>query len=139
MPLDVQATVELFAWMLLGAALLGILAWRIKLPYAVALVIGGVAVAQTHLFVLPQLEPPVLLFVFLPPLLFDAAFRLDDVQLRRLAQPVLVLAVPGTIATAVIVGLALVFALHLPLAIGLLFGSIVAATDPVAVVGVFRN
>jgi CPA1 family monovalent cation:H+ antiporter len=139
MPLDVKATVELFAWMLLGAALLGILAWRIKLPYAVALVIGGVAVAQTHLFVLPQLEPPVLLFVFLPPLLFDAAFRLDDVQLRRLAQPVLVLAVPGTIATAVIVGLAVVFALHLPLAIGLLFGSIVAATDPVAVVGVFRN
>jgi CPA1 family monovalent cation:H+ antiporter len=138
-PLDVQATVEVLVWMLLGAALLGIVAWRINLPYAVALVLGGLAVAQTHLFEVPQLEPRVLLFVFLPPLLFDAAFRLDDVQLRRLATPVLVLAIPGTLATAVIVGLALVFALHLPIAVALLFGSIVSATDPVAVVGAFRN
>lgn len=137
--LDVEATVEVFAWMLLGAALLGILAWRINLPYAVALVLGGLAVEESHLVALPQLEPRVLLFVFLPPLLFDAAFRLDDVQLRRLAQPILWLAVPGTVLTAAIVGAILVFVLHFTLPIALLFGSIVAATDPVAVVGVFRN
>ena len=125
--------------MLLGAALLGIIAWRINLPYAVALVLGGIVVEQLQPGPLPQLDPRVLLFVLLPPLLFDAAFRLDDVQLRRLAQPVLWLAVPGTIATAVIVALVLTITLHMPIAEALLFGSIVSATDPVAVVGVFRN
>src|SRR5436309_15876579 len=100
---DVEATVNALAWMLLGGALLSILAWRTKLPYATALVIGGVLVEESHLVAVPQLEPRVLLFVFLPPLLFDAAFRLDELQLRSLIQPVLWLAVPGTIATAVIV------------------------------------
>ncbi|HEY1292993.1 MAG TPA: sodium:proton antiporter [Chloroflexota bacterium] len=136
---EIESAVYTLALMLMGAALLSILAWRLDLPYAVALVLGGLAVEQSHLVALPQLDPPVLLFVFLPPLLFDAAFRLDDVQLRRLAQPVLWLAVPGTVATAAIVAAALYATLHLPLAEALLFGSIVAATDPVAVVGVFRT
>ena len=139
MPLDVQATVEQFAWMLLGASILGILARRINLPYAVALVLGGLIVAQTHLVQLPQLEPRFVLFVCLPPLLFDAAFRLDDVELRNVAQPVLTLAIPGTLATAFIVALLLVVVLKLSVAVALLFGSIVAATDPVAVVAVFRS
>jgi CPA1 family monovalent cation:H+ antiporter len=139
MHFDVQSAVYVFAAMLLGAALLGMLAWRLNVPYAVALLLGGLAVEQAHVVALPQLDPPVLLFVFLPPLLFDAAFRLDDVQLRSLAQPVLWLAVPGTIATAAIVGLVLFATLHLPLPEALLFGSIVSATDPVAVVGVFRG
>src|SRR6266566_3730941 len=139
MPLDVEATVNALAWMLLGAALLGILAWRIRLPYAVALVLGGVLVEETHLLVLPQLEPRVLLFVFLPPLLFDAAFRLDDKALRSVARPVLLLAVPGTIATAAIVALVVIWILHVPVAVAVLFASIVAATDPIAVVAVFRS
>jgi CPA1 family monovalent cation:H+ antiporter len=138
-PPDIEGSVALFTLMLLGAGILSIIAWRINLPYAVVLVIGGLLVAQVPVLDLPQLEPRVLLFVFLPPLLFDAAFRLDDVQLRRLARPVLWLAVPGTIATAAIVGLILYAVLHIPLVEALLFGSIVAATDPVAVVGVFRN
>jgi CPA1 family monovalent cation:H+ antiporter len=138
MPLDIQATVNAFAWMLLGAAVLAIVAWRLAVPYAVALVLGGIVAGQTRLD-LPQLDPHVLLFVFLPPLLFDAAFRLDFEQLRSLARPVLWLAVPGTIATAAIVGLVLVLTLHMSVPVALLFGSIVAATDPVAVVGVFRN
>ena len=137
--LDVQASVNAFAWMLLGAAILGILAWRLNTPYAVILVLGGVLVEETHLVALPQLDPPILLFVFLPPLLFDAAFRLDAGQLRTLARPVLWLAVPGTVVTAAIVAAAVVAALHLPIATALLFGSIVAATDPVAVVAVFHH
>jgi monovalent cation:H+ antiporter, CPA1 family len=138
-PQDIQTTVAALAWMLLGAALLAALALYARLPYAVALVLGGVVAEETHLVALPRLEPGVLLFVFLPPLLFDAAFRLDDKQLRSLARPVLLLALPGTILTAAIVAAVLVFAIRLPLAVALLFGSIVAATDPVAVVSIFRR
>src|SRR5438132_12269577 len=139
MPFDIEASVDSLAAMLLGAAILGMLAWRLNLPYAVVLVLGGLAVEETHLLDLPQLEPRVLLFVLLPPLLFDAAFRLDERELQSVARPVLFLAVPGTIATAAIVGVVLVLALKLSIPVALLFGSIVAATDPVAVVGVFRN
>jgi CPA1 family monovalent cation:H+ antiporter len=139
MPLNVQASVELIAWMLLGAAVLSIVAWRFQLPYAVVLLLGALGVEESHLIAVPQLDPRVLLLVFLPPLLFDAAFRLDAGQLRSLAQPVLWLAIPGTVATAVIVGAVLVLTLHLPIAVALLFGSIVSATDPVAVVPIFRR
>jgi monovalent cation:H+ antiporter, CPA1 family len=137
--LDIEGIVKALAWMLLGASLLGMLAWRLGVPYAVALVLGGLAVEETHLLDLPQLEPRVLLFVLLPPLLFDAAFRLDERELRSVARPVLFLAVPGTVATAAIVGVVVVLALNLSIPVALLFGSIVAATDPVAVLGVFRN
>ena len=137
--LDVEGTVRSLASMLLGASLLGMLTWRLGVPYAVALVLGGLVVEETHLLDLPQLEPSVLLFVLLPPLLFDAAFRIDERELRSVARPVLFLAVPGTIATAGIVGLVLVLTLKLSVPVALVFGSIVAATDPVAVVGVFRS
>jgi len=136
---DVEATVLAFAWMLLGAACVGMLAWRIRLPYPVALVVCGVVGDETHLVSLPQLDPRVPLFVFLPPLLFDAAFRLDATELRSVARSVLLLAVPGTLATAAIVAGVLALVLHLPLGTALLFGSIVSATDPVAVVAVFRG
>src|SRR6188508_1023723 len=132
--LDIEGTVNALAWMLMGAALLAMLAWRLRLPYAAALVLGGVLAEETHLLNLPQLEPRVLLFVFLPPLLFEASFRLDDRELRRVARPVLLLAVPGTVVTAAVVALVLVLALQLPVSVALLFGAIVAATDPVAVV-----
>ena len=136
--LEIESAVVQLAWMLLGAAILGMLAWRIRLPYPVALVVGAILVEESHLVVVPRLEPGILLFVLLPPLLFDAAFRLDDKELRSVARPVLALAVPGTLATAAIVGLVLIGLLRLPWQVALLFGSIVAATDPVAVVAVFR-
>src|ERR671928_452508 len=100
MPLDIQSTINALVWMLLGASLLAALALRLRLPYAVTLVLGALVVEESQLVQLPHLEPGILLFVFLPPLLFDAAFRLDDKELRSVARPVLLLAVPGTILTA---------------------------------------
>src|SRR5919198_111997 len=138
MPFDIQSTVEAIAWMLLGASIIGMLARWIRLPYMVALVLTGVLIEESQFVALPHLEPRVLLFVFLPPLLFDAAFRLDDRELRAVLRPVLILALPGTVATALIAGLLLSASGLVPLAPALLFGSIVAATDPVAVVPVFR-
>ena len=139
MPVDIVATVNVLAWMLFAAAILGALAGRARLPYAVALVLGGIVAEESHIISLPQLDPSVLLFVFLPPLLFDAAFRLDDRELRAVSRPVLILAVPGTVATAAIVAAFVHLMLGRSFPVALLFGSIVAATDPVAVVAIFRG
>jgi monovalent cation:H+ antiporter, CPA1 family len=127
------------ALLMLGAALVGMLARRVGVPYAVALVVGGLLIEESHVTAVPTLDPGLVLFGFLPPLLFDAAFRLDTREARLLLRPILVLAVPGTVFTALVVGGIVALLLHLPLAVALLFGSLVAATDPVAVIGVFKG
>jgi monovalent cation:H+ antiporter, CPA1 family len=131
--------VQEFAWLLLGAALIGILARRIHVPYAVVLVLGGLIVEESHLVAVPRFDPPVVLFAFLPPLLFDAAFRIDARELRLVLRPVLLLAVPGVLVTTLVVGGMVAVALGLPLPVALLFGSLVAATDPVAVTAVLNE
>jgi CPA1 family monovalent cation:H+ antiporter len=128
-----------FALLLLGAALVSMLARRVGVPYAVALVVGGLLIEETHITTVPTLDPSLMLFGFLPPLLFDAAFRLDTREARLLLRPILLLALPGTLLTAMVVGGVVAIVLNLPLVVGLLFGSLVAATDPVAVIGVFKG
>jgi len=61
------------------------------------------------------------------------------VQFRSLLPSILLIAVPGTLFTALFVGAAVSVALQIPPVTGLLLGTIVAATDPVAVVSVFRR
>jgi CPA1 family monovalent cation:H+ antiporter len=134
-----ELLVDQLAWLLLGVALMGMLARWMRIPYAVVLVLCGLAVEATHLVAVPQLQPGLVLFVFLPPLLFDASFRFDTRQLRATFRPILLLALPGTLVTAVVVGGLTAAVLQLPLGVALLFGSIVAATDPVAVVAVFQR
>src|SRR5207237_1128940 len=87
----------------------------------------------------PRFAPGVMLFVFLPPLLFDAAFRLDANELRFLWRPVLILAGPGVLVTAGVVAGIMAIVAGLPVPTGLVLGSVVAATDPVAVTAVFRQ
>jgi len=135
----VIGAVQEFAWLLLGAALIGNLARRVRVPYAVALVLGGLLIEESHLVAVPRLDPQVVLFAFLPPLLFDAAFRLDARELRLVARPVLLLAIPGVLVTTLVVGGMVAVVLGLPLPVALLFGSIVAATDPVAVTAVLNE
>jgi monovalent cation:H+ antiporter, CPA1 family len=137
--LPAEHLVDQLAWLLLGATLMGMLARWVRIPYAVVLVLCGLAVEASHLVPAPQLEPGVVLFVFLPPLLFDASFRFDTDQLRSVVRPILLLAVPGTLASALVVGGLVAAALQLPLSVALLFGSLIAATDPVAVVAVFQR
>ena len=131
--------VQQVAWLLLGAALIGIFARRLGFPYAVALVIGGLIVEESHLIAVPRIDPPVVLFAFLPPLLFDAAFRLDARELRLVLRPVLLLAVPGVLVTTLVVGGLVSLALGLPIGVALLFGSLVSATDPVAVIAILKE
>jgi CPA1 family monovalent cation:H+ antiporter len=83
--------------------------------------------------------PFVTLYVLLPALIFEAAWQLDVATMQQMWRPIVLLAVPGVIATAAIVAVAahVLGALATPAA--LLLGAILSATDPVAVVAVFRR
>ncbi|MFM8594527.1 MAG: cation:proton antiporter, partial [Chloroflexota bacterium] len=90
---SVEEMVIQLAWLLVGAAIVGVVSYKLGVPYAVALVVAGVAVGQIAPEKLPSIDPEVVLFVFLPPLLFDAAFRIDGRLLKQMWRPVLFLAV----------------------------------------------
>jgi CPA1 family monovalent cation:H+ antiporter len=109
----------------------------IRIPYTVALVVAGLALALLPGTPRLAITPDVILFLFLPILLFYGAYHLNVRDLRVTLKPVTLLALPGVVATAGLVGLALHFAVGLSWTSALLFGTIVAATDPVAVLSIF--
>ena len=79
------------------------------------------------------------LYLFLPPLLFTAGLNVDLRLLRDEAAAVLLLAVVAVVVTAAVVGLLLSPLTEVGLAACLLLGSVVATTDPAAVIGAFRD
>ncbi len=123
--------------LLLVASLVAIAVRRLQVPYTVALVVAGLLLTLQS-GVKFELTPELILILFVPPLIFEAAFHLNFNDLRRLLPAILVFAVPGVILTMVIVAGALVFGIHLSLPVALVFGALVSATDPVAVVALFR-
>lgn len=119
--------------------LVGIAARYFRLPYTTILVIAGLALELLGFLPTIQLTPELVLLLFLPPLAFEAAFHLDIEQLRQDLTPIAVFALLGVILSMVVAGAVLVFALGFPWQIALLFGTLIAATDPVSVVAVFRE
>jgi monovalent cation:H+ antiporter, CPA1 family len=129
---------------------------RLHLPYTVLLAILGTAVASLASFLLytpltdafndiaePLVKFPinasVFLVVFLPLLLFHAALTIDVRELVDDVAPILTLAVLAVFVSAAGIGFTLSFVGGVPLTVALLLGSIVATTDPAAVVGIFRD
>jgi len=119
---------------------------RLRFPYTIGLVIVGMllAIAQDHLGVMEpirliRLTPEVVLYLFLPTLIFPAAVQMDLRLLRQNAGPILLLALPGLIVSTVIVGSIVAALTPLSWSRALLFGALISATDPVAVVALFNE
>lgn len=117
---------------------IGIIAERLRIPYAVALVL--VALAITGAPAAPGASfSSIVLLVILPALVFEAAWKLDLNVLRRVAVPIAFLAIPGVLVTTALVGGGLALSGQLPFVEAALLGAIVAATDPIAVIATFRR
>ena len=78
------------------------------------------------------------LYIFLPPLLFEASWNLSFRAIRRQWPAIATLAGPGVLLTALIVAGAL-SVVHVSFAPAFLLGAILSATDPIAVIAVFRR
>jgi len=128
------------------AAAVAIATRPIPVPYTVALLIAGLGLGVLGVIEAPHLTKDVLFVVFLPGLLFEGAFHIDLKDFRRNSLTITALALPGVVAsiglTAVVVaGAFRVFGLHddFTLRHGLVLGALLAATDPIAVIGLFRT
>ncbi|MHB2017232.1 MAG: cation:proton antiporter [Candidatus Xenobia bacterium] len=83
--------------------------------------------------------PGVVLYVLLPPLIFESAYHLNFADLKRDLVAVLALAVVALIVSCALVGVGLHAMVGIPYGAGLLFGALISATDPVAVVALFKE
>lgn len=113
------------------------------LPYTSALLLVGL-ISQllahqfgfnTHL----SLSPNVIYFILLPLLLFESAMHINLHQFQLQFKTIAFLATFGLMLSMVLIGLGISWLLQLPLAVGLLFGTIISATDPIAVLALFKS
>lgn len=127
-----------------------ILSKKINFPYTVLLVIVGllfVPLSKIGLFSFIddfKLTPDILFFVFLPILLFEAAYNMPYRQVVKNWKSIFSLAVIGLVISAFVIATWLYFLLPLawlnvPFIVCLLFGSLISATDPVAVLALFKS
>ncbi|HTV78093.1 MAG TPA: cation:proton antiporter [Steroidobacteraceae bacterium] len=135
-----------FILLFVVATAVAVLTRRLRIPYSVALVLAGLILGGLHLFPAPALTKELLFGVFLPGLVFEAAFHIDTRDLRANLITVLSLAVPGVVACIALVTVSLPFIVGISglvprfdWKVGLVFGAVISATDPVAVVALFRN
>jgi len=146
----VQPTAIIFIFFscALGAVIRTVLK-KVRLPYTVVLMIlGGVIGAiSSHVplvaahTTLASLDPHIILNVFLPVLIFESAFAMEIHMFMKSAVQIIVLAIPGLLLASFLSCLAsmYVFTYKWNWYIGMVFGSLVSATDPVAVVALLKD
>lgn len=132
--------IEVVLLLLLAATALAIVARRVGLPYPILLVLGGLALGFVPGLPRIRLEPDVVFLLFLPPILFAAAYFTSIADFKANLRPIALLAVGLVLFTTLVVGVvakALVPDLPWPVAFAL--GAIVAPPDAVAATAVFAR
>jgi len=125
---------------LIVIAVLFELARRIGLPYPVLFVVGGLVLGFVPGLPRIALQPDLVLLVFLPPLLFSAAFAMPLRELRRNLWPIGRLAVGLVLVTMLVVGVVVQAIIPgIGWAAAFTVGAIVAPTDALAATSVFRR
>jgi CPA1 family monovalent cation:H+ antiporter len=112
--------------------------WFRRIPYTLLLVIVGLGLAFVDIR-LVSLSPELILEIFLPPLLFEAAWNVRWQELKLNWLPVTLFTIGGVLISIIGVAFALKEFTSLPLATALLVGASLSTTDPVSVVALFRE
>ena len=120
------------------ATLSRVFSWFRQIPYTLLLVIVGLVLAFVDIRLI-SLSPELILEIFLPPLLFEAAWNLKWRDLLREVVPVTLYAVIGVVISIMGIALALNALAGMALPIALLVGASLSATDPVSVIALFRE
>lgn len=131
--------VETLLTLLVIATSVAILVRYIKLPYTVMLVLGGLVLGLLHYFPEVQMTPEIVMTVFLPILLFDAAINIEYSHLRQDLAAILTFAIPGVLIALLVTATGMVWGAGFSWPVALLFGAMIVATDPVSVIAIFKK
>lgn len=121
------------------ASLVAMLTRRIGMPYSVGLVIAGIALALLPIGVALPLTPDLIFQVFLPPLVFEAAIQIPWKPLRKDLPLLLALVTIGVVLAAAVVAAGMHYLIGWGWIGAGLFGVLIAATDPVSVIAMFKS
>lgn len=140
-------TSEVELLLLLLIACLGAVTFKkFNIPYTVGLVIVGLGLGFLSPLVFAvdplsslTLSPNVILYIFVPPLIFESSINLDNQLLFETLTPALILAGLGLLVSAAIVGGFVAWLTPLSLSGAFVFGALISATDPVAVIALFKE
>ncbi len=146
--MSASSTIEFLIWLLIAASAIAVIAIRSRIPYTVALVLGGLALGSIRLPIVEAiyqshrpdwLTPEVILILFLPALLFEGSLKINLRNLIDNLFPILVLATFGVAIATLVAGYLVYWLVGLPLLMALLFGAIISATDPIAVLSIAKD
>lgn len=137
--MTITSHLESFEWLILIGALVAIVARRLRLPYAVGLLGAGIAIAFSPWR--PQIEvtKELVFALFLPPLVFEAAFALRWPEVRRDLGPLVALSTVGVLLSTTVVLFGFTRGLGWGWRPALVFSALISATDPVAVIAMLKD
>jgi len=124
--------------LLLIATVVALVTQRLRIPYVTGLVLAGLPITEL-LSRRIGLDPSLVLNLFLPILIFEAAINTDISRLRSTFKPIALLAGPGSIFSSAIIAVLVKFGLGLDWVPALLIGVILANTDTVSMIAVFKE
>lgn len=127
------------AALLVSVAVLNALANWLQVPYPIVLVVGGLALGLVPGIPEIELDPDLVLLIFLPPLLYSGAFFADLTALRSDLRTISLLSIGLVLATTAAVGVLAHNVFGLPVAIAFALGAIVAPTDAIAATSILRR
>lgn len=125
--------------LLVIAAAIAMLTHKLRLPYSVGLIAAGMALSLSPVSPKITLTKELIYTALLPPLIFEAAFYLRWNQLRRELPLILTLATAGVVVSGAVTAAGMHFVAGWPWMAALVFGALIAATDPVSVIATFRD
>jgi len=126
-------------FLLFVSALVAMLTRRVHLPYTVGLVLAGMALYFAHIHIKWHLTKDLIFSVFLPPLVFEAALFIHWREFKTELPVVTLLATVGVVLAAAVTALGMHYALAWDWGSAVVFGVLIAATDPVSVIATFKE
>ncbi|HBE50303.1 MAG TPA: sodium:proton antiporter, partial [Cyanobacteria bacterium UBA11369] len=120
------------------ATLPQVFSWFRRIPYTLLLVIVGLGLALVDVRLI-NLSPGLILFIFLPPLLFESAWNLKWSDVKQDLVPICLYAIIGVVISIAGVAFGLNQLAGISLTTALLIGASLSATDPVSVTALFRE
>ena len=137
--MTIATRLESIEWLILIAALVAIIARRLRLPYAVGLLVAGVVIAFSPWRPEIEVTKGLVFSLFLPPLVFEAAFVLPWPAVRRDLAPLVAMSTVGVLLSTSVVLIGFTCGLGWDWRPALMFAALISATDPVAVIAMLKE
>lgn len=136
---DTILVVRILVVLLLIALTVILTTKRLSVPYTLGLVIVGLLISIFNLLPAIRLTPALVLFVFLPALLFEGSWSISVRKLHANWLTITLLAGPGILLELVLIAVPLHFLAGLDWSVAFLLSAILSPTDPIAVLGLFKQ